>query len=150
MIHDRLVCGINDARIQEGYFKGETLTYADAIKIAQAVEVAAKDIQDLSQQGQYTLRSPDVNQMSTVQCYRCGRNHYTTQCSFKENTCHTCKKKGHLARMWRSCKKGSPPQGSTHPHKQVSAHSNKKPPSLHQQVPPVKLQTTPCLHYLGT
>ena len=97
MICNRLVCGINDARIQ-----------------------------DLTKQGHHTLRSLDVKEMSTVECYRCGRNHYATKCSFKEHTCHACKKKGHLARMCCSCKKGFPLQKSTQPHKQDSARPSQK------------------------
>ena len=50
MIRNHLVCGINNARFQRRLLQEETLTYADAFMIAQAVEVAAKDHQDLSQQ----------------------------------------------------------------------------------------------------
>ena len=62
MICNRLVCGINDAHIQRKLLQEETLLYADAFKTALAVEVTAKDIQDLTKQGQYTLRSLDVKQ----------------------------------------------------------------------------------------
>ena len=47
MIRDRVVCGVNDNRIQCRLLQESELTYKQAFDIAQAMEVASKDIQDL-------------------------------------------------------------------------------------------------------
>ena len=41
MIHDRLVCTINDTEIQKRLLPQPGLTYAKAVEIAQAAETAA-------------------------------------------------------------------------------------------------------------
>ena len=35
-------------------------------------------------------------------CYRCGGKHAPRDCRFKDAVCHSCKKRGHLARVCRS------------------------------------------------
>ena len=37
-----------------------------------------------------------------TQCHRCGGSHKASSCTFKDSTCHYCKKKGHLAKMCRN------------------------------------------------
>ena len=43
MIRDRLICGINDTRIQRRLFQEPNLTYTDAFKMAQAIAIASRD-----------------------------------------------------------------------------------------------------------
>ena len=38
-------------------------------------------------------------------CYRCGERHESKDCSFKEATCFTCRKRGHIAKVCRSIPK---------------------------------------------
>ena len=47
MIRDRIVCGVNGNRIQCRLLQESELTYKQAFDIAQAIETASKDIQDL-------------------------------------------------------------------------------------------------------
>ena len=47
MVRDRLVCGVNDIRIQNRLLQESKLTYDKAFKVAQSGEVAAKDAADL-------------------------------------------------------------------------------------------------------
>ncbi len=47
MLRDRLVCGINDDRIQRRLLAETDLTFEKALKIAQAMETANKDVRDL-------------------------------------------------------------------------------------------------------
>ena len=47
MVRDRLVCGVNDLRIQNRLFQESTLTFTKAFEIAQSVEAAAKDAPNL-------------------------------------------------------------------------------------------------------
>ncbi|CAC5392455.1 unnamed protein product [Mytilus coruscus] len=35
-------------------------------------------------------------------CYRCGGNHLAADCRFKDAKCHSCKKKGHIAKKCRN------------------------------------------------
>ncbi|CAC5370699.1 unnamed protein product [Mytilus coruscus] len=35
-------------------------------------------------------------------CYRCGGNHLAADCKFKDANCHSCKKKGHIAKKCRN------------------------------------------------
>ena len=48
MLRDRLVCGINNRGIQQRLLSECSLTFAKALDIAQAMEAAAKGIEDLS------------------------------------------------------------------------------------------------------
>ena len=48
MLRDRLVCGINNRRIQQRLLTERSLTFAKALEIAQAMEAAAEGIEDLS------------------------------------------------------------------------------------------------------
>ncbi|TWW73698.1 hypothetical protein D4764_15G0010940, partial [Takifugu flavidus] len=47
MIRDRLVCGIVDDRIQRRLLSEPDLTFDKALKLAQAIETACKDVKDL-------------------------------------------------------------------------------------------------------
>ena len=47
MVRDRLVCSIGDVRIQRHLLQETELTYKKAYEIAQAMEVATKDMEDL-------------------------------------------------------------------------------------------------------
>ena len=60
MIRDRLVCGVNDNRIQRALLQETELTYEKALDIAQGIEAASKDVQKLQQQ-------PTSSTVQTVQ-----------------------------------------------------------------------------------
>ena len=53
--------------------------------------------------------------------YRCGGKHRSSECRFKDVTCHNCGKQGHIAKVCKSnarCRKQAPPssfrQKTTH------------------------------------
>lgn len=48
MLRDRLVCGINDDRIQQRLLSEDGLSFETALRHVQAMEAANKDIQDLN------------------------------------------------------------------------------------------------------
>ena len=52
MLKDRLVCGINNPKIQQRLFAEKTLTYDTAVQLAQSMETAAKNVKELSHAGQ--------------------------------------------------------------------------------------------------
>ena len=111
MIRDRLVCGINDGRIQRRLLAEAELTYKKAFELAQAMETAERNAQDL--QGPKAERLHAVIKPRNVSdsakrgevhpmCYRCGGKHKAPDCRVKEMKCHQCGKKGHLAKVCRS------------------------------------------------
>ena len=48
MLKDRIVCGINNVRIQQHLLSEKTLTFDTAVQQAQSVETAAKNVKELS------------------------------------------------------------------------------------------------------
>ena len=49
MIRDRLVCGVNDERIQRRLLAGSLLDFIKALELATAMEIADKNTRDLQQ-----------------------------------------------------------------------------------------------------
>ena len=119
MLRDRLVCGINNPRIQKLLLteSSDKLTFKRAQELAESAEAAEKSIHDVTS----TTGNPHINVLSqrlrkaphnpkrqdqplpTVRnsCYRCGGKHHHTRCQFKDATCHYCHNKGHLIRVCR-------------------------------------------------
>ncbi len=114
MIRDRLVCGINDNSIQRRLLQETELTFEAAYRLATAMETAAKNVQDLQQQqkGGETIKrveqqrsrqkSRSSRQKSKITCYRCQGAHLASDCSYRQAICHSCGKKGQVARACRS------------------------------------------------
>ena len=48
MLRDRLVCGVNNSKIQWALLSEKTLTWAKALEVAQGTETAAKNDKSLS------------------------------------------------------------------------------------------------------
>ena len=87
MIWDRLVCGINATCIQRRLIQEPNLTYKEAFETTQAMEIAAKDFQDnTQQQHQQNVKPIVLHQLidktgqspnlvaATIECFRCGGN----------------------------------------------------------------------------
>lgn len=115
MLRDRIVCGINDDRIQRRLLVEANLTFDNALKIALSVEALNKNIQDLqkpSSAGCHKVKSSPTPMHSkkdyrpnSWQCYRCkGTNHRASTCRYKSEKCHNCGKIGHIARACRNAK----------------------------------------------
>ena len=109
MLRDRLLCGIEDKGIQKRLMAEPKLTYAKALELAQGLEAASKNMQELgTSKEQPTGASGGTSTIHTVvsqvaqECYRCGRaGHNATTCRHKETVCHQCGKRGHLKRACR-------------------------------------------------
>ena len=110
ILRDRLVCGINDDRIQSGLLVERELAFEKAVEIALAHEMASKNIIDLG--GKTTGSVNKVKESSKPrsedrkrECHRCGGNHDSSRCGFKNETCYKCQQKGHMAKVCTNKKK---------------------------------------------
>ncbi|KAL9978544.1 hypothetical protein ACROYT_G016071 [Oculina patagonica] len=119
MLRDRLVCGVDDIRIQRRLLAEPKLTLKRALDLALTIEAADKDASEIqkgdSQEGDTPLNKVDfkVEKGGEVNCYRCGGNHYPKSCHFKDAKCYACGKLGHLSRVCQNKKKGKLPPPST-------------------------------------
>ena len=143
MIRDRLVCGVNDDKIQRRLLAvTETkLDFKKALELAGGIETAEKNARELQSRTRAGRSPPrnltDLNKIDTpssMVCYRCGKpGHKSAQCRFKTARCHNCGKEGHLARV---CRGG----------KGVGGGARKGQPRFHDQV---KLVEDPAEHPLN-
>ena len=117
MLRDRLICGINDARIQRRLLAEAKVDFKRAMEIAQAMEIADRDATDLqglqkeltpTEAAVRVARKPQGVERSRpyANCHRCGGRHKPSQCKFKEAECYACGKKGHISKACRSKYKG--------------------------------------------
>ena len=135
MIRDRIVCGVNDNRIQRLLLQQPELTYDKAKEIAQSLEAASKDAQKLlnptntrpSQPIRYhnvhpprrhpkpTVIPPHSQKQQSHPSSCCGSSHSRSACKFKDATCRNCGKRGHIAKVCRSrTTERKPSHQSTH------------------------------------
>ncbi|XP_063377580.1 uncharacterized protein K02A2.6-like [Cydia fagiglandana] len=133
MLRDRLVCGMNDHKLQYELLKKNKLSYKDVVDAILSSESAEKDVRMIVAGGvsdgstssataggtepaaASTAPEPmDVNAVhskrtsggtSTRLCYRCG-DHHGGECRFANAICRYCKKKGHLEKICLAKKKG--------------------------------------------
>ena len=89
MLHDRIVCGISDTRIQRRLLAEPRLTYAKAVQLSQSMEAAERNSKTILPQRE----TATVHVTRTV-CYRCGREHSPETCKCKELFCRKYSKKG--------------------------------------------------------
>ncbi|XP_061570028.1 uncharacterized protein K02A2.6-like [Cololabis saira] len=110
-LRDRIVCGVNDDRIQRRLLSETDLTFDKAMSLAVSLETANKNAQDLQTSGATAkCFSITKGQQETRtfkgenrECYRCkGTTHTAADCRYKQEKCHACGKVGHLARACRS------------------------------------------------
>ena len=124
MLRDRLVCGINDERIQRRLLAEHDLGFKKAFEIAQGMETAAKNSRDL--RGASSDAEVGVNKIIGAKssktrqpwrrdkqdrardtkpvkpCYRCLGNHQAHACPYIKATCFSCSKVGHVRKACRS------------------------------------------------
>ena len=97
MLRDRIVCGINEDRIQQRLLSESKLTLEKALEITQYMEVAAKTLQasQVQPEREQPAQPPQVHKVSpggqgrgTTTCYRCGKG--------IKARCYNCGKIGHI------------------------------------------------------
>ena len=87
MLHDRIVCGINDDTIQRRLLAECELSFKKAVEAAQSMETAARDVKELlkplSRSSTGILKvnqSPGIKDKLPMDCHRCGKpGHWATQ-----------------------------------------------------------------------
>ena len=142
MLHDRLVCGISNDKWQQRLLaEGDSLTYTKAHKLLLALEAAEQQAKDISSdkpptstvnqlrpprrpRGKPTASAPTTPKSKT--CYRCGGAHDQTKCRFRNEECHYCHKKGHIASVCRQ--KAKKQQASTKAMHAVAESGDPDPP----------------------
>lgn len=108
-LRDRFVSGICSATIQ-GRLLSKEHTFEQALKEAQAIELAQKDLKEIQRQSQtaavnyvHSHRGKQHGKRGNSafkqgQCYRCEGNHSADKCKFKDAVCHFCSKSGHIVK----------------------------------------------------
>jgi len=120
-LRDVFTMGLNLPSVQAKLMlKDNTLTFEEA----QAKELAAKSSAEFNnptakasistEREVHRVQSNSVkshrrqtstktaNDVAGRNCYRCGGNHEAAKCRFKNEQCHNCKKRGHIAKVCRS------------------------------------------------
>lgn len=97
LLRDRLVCGVNEDRMQRRLLSEVDLTFDKALKFCQAMEATSKDVKDLqakltedttqnacATKAQATVHkvSADNTQRKPPCCYRCKGQHPAAECKF--------------------------------------------------------------------
>ena len=122
MLRDKFVSGLHNTRTQHRLLAEKALTFPKAQEIAQAMELADKDVQSLqsnphppvfklNEQHTSTQRNSRRNvtqhttrhrNPQTLPCHCCGGKHSSSTCRFKTEQCHVCGKVGHISRVCRN------------------------------------------------
>ena len=100
VLHDWIVCGIEDQKIQRRLLAEPELTFDKAFELALASESAdknAKDLQPAAKAPQDPVHKLQVRQ--PLPCYHCGGNHKSGDCRHKAAKCHNCGKVGHCSHV---------------------------------------------------
>ena len=117
MLRDRLVCGINNKKIQRRLLAERELTLKKAEEIALGEELTAKHVVDIpsdttpSSVNQVDARDKNGDCRPDSECYRCGEKHEASACRFKDAQCFKCGRRGHLAKVSRGEKKSKKKTG---------------------------------------
>ena len=113
-LRDMLVCGLKSESTQKRLLAETELTLAKAVEIAQSMEAADHNAQQLKgddlrvaqvrrrhvQQRPAQAENQENPDNQRKPCYHCGgRSHAQRECRFKDVLCHNCGKKGHLAKV---------------------------------------------------
>ena len=130
MLRDRLVCGVEDERIQRRLLQETDLTFDKALNTANAMETAARNAVELQTPATREEETVHRTQESRVEskkskCYRCLGGHSPNSCYFQKVQCHKCKKTGHIARACQSESRGQQPRAHNQPgQKKASTRAN--------------------------
>lgn len=132
MLRDRLVCGVNDEKIQLRLLAEEdTMTFKNAMDIAISMESASRYAKDMEGVTADTL---SINAAKTTdspvprgKCFSCGGNHRRSICKFREAECYICHRKGHISKVCGSTSNASSPTSKRFPSSKATSQSSNMP-----------------------
>lgn len=109
-LRDRFIVSVGDKKIQTKLLAmSDDVTFAEALKVALAMESAAQNADDIQAAASSSVSSRSavavVSEHPTAPrgpCYSCGGDHYRRQCKFKSAVCHACGKSGHISKVCHS------------------------------------------------
>ena len=138
-LRDRFVIGINNEKIQTKLLSmDDSLTFKTALETALAMESAEVNSKAI-RASTVTTPAAEVQEVHSVaaassavpkgKCFSCGGDHFRQSCKFKDATCHSCKKKGHISSVCRSNSKHQ--SGATSKHYKGKAKYKSKSKSTH-------------------
>lgn len=112
---DRLFAGINDCELQKPFLSKLGLSYTEAREICEPhADITATTTQfdhnllsaSRDQQKSPRNSSTTISSQFTIKpgkptgnCYSCGESHVRDQCRFRNATCHSCGKVGHIKKV---------------------------------------------------
>ena len=135
------------------------VTYSAALRIAQGLETATKNLKEMRQPGSKASLNPPMKVKTEpvhkvqakgagiklkLTCHRCGApGHLANKCRFKDSVCHKCGKTGHLIKVCRSkalaklhCPKGGGARLVRHVEEESSSEE-----SVHQPIQQISVMT---------
>lgn len=123
MLRDRLVCGMNNHRLQYDLLKTDNLTYDNVVEAMLSSERSGKDVRMILNANENTTSIGNDSKLNTASmstsvttsaepmdinavqpqnnikfCYRCGDRH-NGDCRFAKTACRYCKKIGHIEKI---------------------------------------------------
>nr|XP_043069711.1 uncharacterized protein LOC122322207 [Drosophila bipectinata] len=100
MLRDRFVCGMRDAGLQRSLLADPELTVQRAIERAVTSEAAATSALSIRGDNIRRLESSSIESIHGISssCAGCGGRHVRKKCPFRNATCHSCGRNGHIRR----------------------------------------------------
>ena len=124
LIHDRIICGIQNQTIKERLLREADLTLKKAIDICRAAEVSREQVKSLTDRNSADIdalhktkqdsrrsnlredfrdqQNREYNHTRKNNCNNCGQQHAAKSCPAYGKSCNNCHKLGHFAKLCRS------------------------------------------------
>ena len=135
MLRDCLLCRVNEETIQRRLLAESGITLKKALKIAQGLEAAARNVREIRMKpgeltntaGRFQTEVHEVSRRRSYSCFRCGKDsHRAAQCPFHMAQCYNCGKVGHIKGVCRCKKPGGERSQGNQPRRLISGQQRPK------------------------